>query len=190
MAGNQVDMGQAIKPSQALTIAKPKRGRPSKYTEELASEICERHREGESLNSICEDSHMPSPSAVRDWADKSVIGKLDEEVCGRFSTQFAHAREMYYHGMAEAIIDIADDSSGDVVVDNDGKPHTNYAGVQRTKHRLDARKWVLARALPHHYGEHVSYEVEHKRVDADPQDIARALLDMGLDAKLINQEPE
>ena len=81
---------------------------------------------------------------------------------------------------------MADDNSQDMLPEGG----INHANVQRSKLRCDARKWIVAKALPNHYGERVEHHVEHKQVDADPQDIARALLDMGLDAKLINQEPE
>lgn len=43
-------------------------GRPSKYTPELAEEICARLIAGESLRSICEDENFPDKATVLRWA--------------------------------------------------------------------------------------------------------------------------
>lgn len=48
--------------------APAKRGRPSKFTPEIADEICERLANGEPLAKICRDEHMPTRVAVHDWA--------------------------------------------------------------------------------------------------------------------------
>jgi len=42
-------------------------GRPSKYTQALADEICERLSKGEPLASICRDEKMPEVRTVSDW---------------------------------------------------------------------------------------------------------------------------
>lgn len=42
-----------------------KRGRPSKFTQEIADEICRRLAMGESLRSICRDEGFPTEAAVR-----------------------------------------------------------------------------------------------------------------------------
>lgn len=109
-------------------------GRPSIYTEELASRICERLATGESLRKICEDPEMPARSTVRAWA-------LDNKA---FSDQYARAREIGWTDIAEDLLDIADDQQGD---------------PSRDRLRVDTRKWLLSKMLPKVYGEKTTTEV-------------------------------
>ena len=45
-----------------------KRGRPSKYTEAVATAICRRIADGETLREICRSSdRFPPESSVREW---------------------------------------------------------------------------------------------------------------------------
>ncbi len=55
-----------------MTKAKPKKkGRPSRYTPELAAKICRRLAKGETLRAICRDPAMPDKATVLRWlADK------------------------------------------------------------------------------------------------------------------------
>ena len=46
-------------------------GRPTKYCQELADEICRRICNGESLASICKDTHMPERQNVWVWRTKN-----------------------------------------------------------------------------------------------------------------------
>lgn len=57
-------------------------GRPSKYTEELANEICIRLIAGESLRQVCSDPEMPDRQTILNWA-------YDNDT---FSAKYARAR--------------------------------------------------------------------------------------------------
>lgn len=130
------------------------RGRPSIYSEELASRICERLAFGETLRAICRDDDMPNEATVRTWA-------MDAE--NPFSTQYARAREIGYHGMADEIREISDDGSNDWMERNDGENagyQANGEHIQRSRLRVDSRKWLLSKALPKIYGERQTHEVE------------------------------
>src|SRR5689334_9626997 len=78
-------------------------GRPSSYTPEIAEQICQRLKEGETLRQICRSEGMPSKTAVLHWL-------RDRE---DFRAQYAHARELQTDHWADEIIDIADDGSND-----------------------------------------------------------------------------
>lgn len=54
--------------SEMLTPAKM--GRPSLYSDELASRICDRLSRGDPLTLICDEPGMPSDQTVRMWAEK------------------------------------------------------------------------------------------------------------------------
>ena len=49
------------------TIPPKRTGRPTKYTDALADEICRRIAEGEMLMQIVRDEHMPERKTVYNW---------------------------------------------------------------------------------------------------------------------------
>ena len=129
-----------------MTGAKSKKkGRPSLYTEALAAKICQRLAEGESLRAICADKELPSISTVMGW--------LFDGNHGDFPEQYARAREAQAEIRADEIVDIADDASGDFTADQDGKLVANSEHIQRSRLRVDARKWIAAKLLPKRYGD-------------------------------------
>lgn len=171
----------ARKPSQSKTKASApkKKGRPSLYTEELGEKICARLADGESLNSICKDDGMPSERTVRTWA-------LDKN--HPFSPKYAQAREIGYLKMADELLDIADDGTNDWMVrereDGSSTELVNHEHIQRSKLRVDTRKWLLSKMLPKVFGDKVSTEVTGKDgkdlipESTSPRDIARAIADI------------
>ena len=124
---------------------KRKTGRPSLYTEALAAKICRRLAEGETLRAICRDPAMPDKATVLRWlADKA---KAD------FRDQYAHAREMQADALFDEALEIADDASGDWTVDKDGKKVVDHENVQRSRLRVDTRKWAAGKRAPKRYGD-------------------------------------
>ena len=129
-----------------MTGAKSKKkGRPSLYTDKLASKICRRLAEGESLRAICADKAMPAISTVMGWL---FDGNHDE-----FLEQYARAREAQAEVRADEIVDIADDDTNDFTADKDGKLVADHEHIQRSRLRVDARKWIAAKLLPKRYGD-------------------------------------
>ena len=55
--------------------------------------------------------------------------------------------------LAEQIIDIADDSHSDTLEDEDGNVMVNREVIERTKIRIDARKWLASKLAPKIYGD-------------------------------------
>lgn len=120
-------------------------GRPSSYTQEIGDAICERIAEGESLRSICGAEDMPSKSAVFRWLATDLT----------FRDQYARAKEAQAEALADEIMDIADDGSNDWMEKEHG-PVLDAEHVQRSKLRIEARKWVAAKLLPKKYGDKVA----------------------------------
>lgn len=127
-----------------------KRGRPTRYTPEVADEILELLAAGKTLTKICQADHLPAESTVRLWAQEDREG---------FSARYAQARELGYLRMADEVVDISDDSGLDVDVDDEGRVIIRGDVVQRARLRVDTRKWLLAKALPKIYGDRVAHEV-------------------------------
>lgn len=128
-------------------------GRPSDYNAEVASAVCLRLAEGESLRSVCRDESMPAKETVLRW-----IGVHPE-----FRNQYAQAKADGAEALAEEMFDIADDGTNDWMesVDEEG----NVTGrkfdkehVQRSKLRIDTRKWYLSKIMPKKYGDKIQTE--------------------------------
>lgn len=122
------------------------------FDQKIADEICERLSQGESLRSICRSEGYPHEATVRTWARER-----DD-----FSTQYARARELQMHALAEEIVEISDDGTNDWMKSNDPDNEgyaLNHEHVQRSKLRLDARKWLASKILPKVYGDKVQQEV-------------------------------
>jgi hypothetical protein len=58
------------------------------------------------------------------------------------------------------IIEIADDASDDYVTTSDGKRIVDHENIQRSRLRVDARKWAAARLAPKKYGDRVEHDVK------------------------------
>lgn len=123
--------------------------RPSEYTTEIGTEICRRIAEGESVRSIVKDDDMPASSTVYKWL-------LDPEHKA-FSEQYATARSIQAEHMFEELLEIADDSSNDSITkgDEDGEGYEvpNHEYIQRSRLRVDTRKWYLSKVLPKKFGD-------------------------------------
>jgi hypothetical protein len=131
------------------TTSKSKNGRPSLYTKELTLKICELIAHGMPLTKICKMPDMPGYQTILDW-----LNREDEPYKG-FSGMYARAREDQADTLADEIIEIADDSSEDTTTDPQGNPRMDSEWVQRSRLRVDARKWIAAKLKPRKYGEKV-----------------------------------
>lgn len=101
--------------------------------------------------------NLPSYSTIMKW--------LEEDVA--LSDRYAKGKEAQAEYMADEIISIADDGQNDYMqqLDKEGKVEWwKYNGehVQRSKLRVDARKWLAAKLKPVKYGEKVQQEVTGK----------------------------
>jgi len=84
---------------------------------------------------------MPTCSTVFCWLAKHPD----------FAEQYGYAMEQRAHAIFEEVLEIADNSSRDYRQTKNGNvPHVEH--IQRTKLRMDARKWFIARYAPRKYG--------------------------------------
>ena len=118
-------------------------------TPEVINAICDAIAKGESLRTICSWYGMPSRITVHNWL------KEDEE----FQIKYSDAHDMQADFYAEQIIDIADDSINDYRVDEKRGLVLNQEHVQRSKLRIDARKWVASKLKPKKYGDKVQTDI-------------------------------
>lgn len=128
-------------------------GRPTDYTPELADSICARLALGESLRSVCRDESMPCLTSVFTW-----IRKYPE-----FLKQYDVAKEESAESHSDYMLEIADNAANDYMEalgDEGGIAYRlNGENIQRSKLRVDTRKWLASKLKPKKYGEKLHQEV-------------------------------
>lgn len=121
-------------------------GRPTLLTPELTDEICGRISGGDSVRTICDAQDMPAKATIFRWL-------RDHE---QFRDQYELACKARCEALGEDLLEIADDGSNDWMVRNDeNNPGwvANGEHIQRSRLRVDTRKWILSRLLPKKYGD-------------------------------------
>ncbi|HEZ0613234.1 TPA: hypothetical protein WGQ07_000402 [Neisseria meningitidis] len=113
-------------------------GRPSKFSQDLAENICEQIAHGKSLRAICAEDDMPSATTVFKWLNENQD----------FSEQYARARDRQADHYFEEIVEIADSVEAD------------SAAVAKARLQVDARKWTLSKLAPKKYGEKTELDVK------------------------------
>lgn len=123
-----------------------KTGRPSIFTEEIAAELCAHLAMGESLRTACKPAHMPSVATVFNWF----------KAYPTFLEQYERAKREAADMMAEDILDISDDGQNDYMEMTYGDQsiyRINPEALQRSKLRVDTRKWLMSKLQPKKYGD-------------------------------------
>jgi hypothetical protein len=140
----QADQGKPVE-----LPAKKKTGRPSRYTPEIAAEMCELLSEGVPLREICRMDHMPYWRTVYLWIAQ------DENL----SAHIARAREAGYDAMAEECILIADNPQygQKQVMTDDGTATTVEDMLGHRKLRIETRLKLLAKWNPKKYGDKITH---------------------------------
>ena len=146
---------------------KKKVGRPTDYNQGLATLICERiatHEVG--LKQLC--------SMYDDMPDKTTINKWRYKY-PEFSTQYARAKISQIETLVDEIIDIADDSTQDEIINDQGVRICNSEFIARSRLRIDTRKWLASKLVPRLYGD--KEELVNLKFPSDIKD-ANSLLPM------------
>ena len=122
---------------------------PQGYNEELVRAVCTRISEGESLRSICRAPGMPPKATWFYWLHKYPdVVKLYQEALRARADVFV-----------EDMLDIADDASNDWMERNDPNNRgwlANHDNINRSRLRVDTRKWIAARMFPKKYGDRLA----------------------------------
>jgi hypothetical protein len=146
-------------PENPPEAPKKKTGRPSKYTPEIAQQMCDLLAEGVPLREICRREGFPAWRTVYDWMVRDDAAVAAGGGAG-LSASIARAREVGYDSLAEECLSIADDASNDWMerLDKDGNAvgwMLNGDHVQRSKLRIETRLKLLAKWDPKRFGDRV-----------------------------------
>ncbi len=89
---------------------------------------------------------------------------------------------MQADALFDEALEIADDASGDWTADKDGKKTLDHEHVQRSRLRVDTRKWAAGKLAPKRYGDKLQHTGEGGgpiRTEVDltgiPTDVLREL---------------
>ena len=64
---------------------------------------------------------------------------------------------------AHEIIEIADDTSGDLTINEHGERVVDHENINRARLKIDARKWLMSKLHPRRYGDRVTADVTVRR---------------------------
>lgn len=137
-----------------------------KQKADALDEIFDRIGKGESTVSIMGVNrlpHLPNRQTFTNWLDNSEIegtGLLD---------RYARANQLRQDVLLQEIFDISDDTKEDFYIDETtGKRLTNHEAIQRSRLRVDIRKWALSKMNPTKFGDKVDLTTNGKEVNATP----------------------
>lgn len=113
----------------------------SKYTDEIAHEMCELIRGGMSIKNICKQYNI-NLTTFFNW----------KRLNPAFASLYLRAREDQAGVFVDEIIGISDDTSKDDVVGKDGETRQNSEWINRSKLKIESRKWVASMFAPKEFG--------------------------------------
>lgn len=112
---------------------------------------------GTPLRTILKRKGMPSSSTFFIWLNE------DESL----SKRYAQAKEIQVEALADEILEIADDGSNDymTIVKGDMKYNVeNKEVTNRSRLRVDTRKWLLSKIIPKKYGDKIDITSDGEKV--------------------------
>lgn len=143
-------------------------GVPLTYTEELGREICSKIAVSDyGLKRLCaENPHWPCRQTILEWRIKIKT----------FGDMYAKAKQDQIETLIDDCLDIADDTSHDTLTKygKDGEPYEvcNSEWINRSRLRIDTRKFLAQKLAPKIYGDKVK--------DDDSSESAKEILIAGM----------
>lgn len=136
--------------------------RPTDYNEKIVDRICHLlATTSKGLHKICEEEGMPCVATVFNW--------LNNEENKSFLDKYARARNAQAELLADEIIDIADDSSRDDTITENGVIQ-NSEWINRSRLRVDARKWKASKLYPKKFGDRMELDLPNNIIKVTIQD--------------------
>jgi len=139
---------------------KRKKRRKSGYTDALGRAMAKLFAEGWLVQDVAERFGI-APRRIRQWAS---------DPDHPFSPMYARAREVGYQKLADELFSIADDSRNDwmQIRAKNGEmiEVVNKEAIERSRLRVDTRKWVLSKMLPKIYGDKLDVSAKHEAGDS------------------------
>jgi hypothetical protein len=126
---------------------------------------------------------MPCEGTVYGWLSKQPA----------FVEMYTRAKDDCCYAMAESVLDIADDGRNDWMLSHDpDNPGYRINGehVNRSRLRVDARKWILAKLQPRKYGDNTQATVQVEVEIRDKRRVIDAMVDALLLPGAVQRSPQ
>lgn len=119
-------------------------GRPTIYNDELAIDICRKiSSQSKGITRLCkENPNFPDRSTIFEW-------RLTNP---EFSDLYDKAKLAQIEVLHDDLIEISDDTSLDLVENDKGHMVCNNEFINRSRLKIDTRKWILERLAPKKFG--------------------------------------
>lgn len=141
-------------------------GRPSDYTVEMADRICSELSDGKSMRAVCSPGDMPDKATVFRWI------RTNEE----FRNQYARAKEESADALTDEMLDIADDTANDYTKTDEEGVKLNPENIQRSRVRIDTRKWLASKLKPKKYGDRQFVETKDTTEEITDEELNKKIL--------------
>lgn len=138
----------------------------TRWCPEIAHELCERMANGETIDQMAKEPHMPDGRSIRRWIEQHPD----------FGQDYARARVAQMHAWADQIVKLSDenvetdykvsvdlDSADLEKIEENGVVIFRYKRkyIDRAKLMIDTRKWLMARIAAEDFGEKQQVSVTH-----------------------------
>lgn len=129
-----------------------------KDIDDIFNYICTEIEKGRALRNVLQDDKMPSTSTFYEWL----------ELYPDKSKQYTRATEIRAEAIFDDILSIADENANDTYINDNGIEVVNNDVIQRSRLRIDARKWVLSKLNPKKFGEKLDVTSDNKPISQPP----------------------
>lgn len=147
---------------------KKKNGRPTLYNEKLAKKMCEKiASDSRSVGRLCREvDFFPHEDTFYNWL------KLHQ----KFAELYVQAKRQQVNILIEEIVEISDDTKHDTITktnkNGDEYEVCNNEWVNRSRLRVDTRKWIATKLVPRLYGDKTQVE----QMPLDPNNLTQEQL--------------
>ncbi|HAT8858971.1 TPA: hypothetical protein F8A23_08740 [Legionella pneumophila] len=137
-----------------MTEVSVKKGRPTKYNDTLAREICDTiASSSKGTKKLCfEHPHWPCQDTLFAWL----------KAYPEFSEQYAQAKRCQVELLIDEILEISDDVSQDQYTNEVGALVPNPPAISRARLKIDTRKWLACKLVPKVYGNKIEIESDSR----------------------------
>lgn len=159
---------------EEIANEKPKIGRPSLYSEDLAAYICEKiASSAKSVKTLCdEDEIMPDQCTVNLWCWKYP----------EFFVRYQLAKQHQAHWMAEHCEEIASEVA--YITDQQGSSKVDPGFIASRRLMVDTKKWHASKLAPTVFGDRKAVEA----LQGENESIKAELMALKLQLELVNKK--
>lgn len=137
-----------------------------KQIETIFNQICDEVSKGAALRTVLLRKDMPSSQTFYIWItineDDSESVILDKE---NKSKHYARCCADRADAIFEECLIIADNQEDDIYENEEGKKVTNHNVINRSRLRVDTRKWMLGKMQPKKFGDKIDITSDGEKID-------------------------